>query len=63
MDGRGIFIISSAFASSFPGSPDAFVGGCLAIGCEGGIAENRGAFGEDSPNRVSAGSQRGLFSV
>lgn len=63
MEGRGILDISSAFASSFPGSPDTFVKGCLAIGCEGGMVESRGAFGEDSPNRVSAGSQRGLFSV
>lgn len=63
MEGSGVLVISSAFASSFPGSPDAFVGGCLAMGCEGGMVESRGGFGEDSPNSVSAGSQRWLFSV
>jgi hypothetical protein len=33
------------------------------MGCEGGMVETRGAFGEESPNSVSAGSQRGVFSV
>ena len=63
MEGSGILVISSAFVSSFPGSPGPFVDCCLGIGCEGGMVETRGAFGEDSPNRVSAGSQRELFSV
>lgn len=63
MEGSGILLISSPFASGFPGSPGAFIGGCLAMGCEGGIVETRGGFGDESPNRVSAGSQRGLFSV
>ena len=62
MDGSGTLFISSPFASGFPGSPE-FIGGCLAMGCEGGMVETRGAFGEESPNRVSAGSQRGLVSV
>lgn len=61
--GSGTLFISSAFKSAFPASPEAFIGGCLAMGCEGGMAGTRGAFGEDSPNKVSAGSQRGLFSV
>jgi len=61
--GSGTLFISSAFKSVFPASPEAFIGGCLAMGCEGGMAGTRGAFGEESPNRVSAGSQRGLLSV
>jgi len=63
MEGSGTLFISSPFVSGFPGSPEVFVGGCLAMGCEGGMVETRGAFGEESPNSVSAGSQRGLFSV